>query len=114
MKFEDYYKWVPTAWRSKGSAVRTLSGRDDFIMTLGLAGEVGEVLEIIKKNARANNESIENLEAFKEEMGDVMYYWHMLCYRHNVSPEEILDKNVDKINRRIALNQLTSVTRDKS
>jgi NTP pyrophosphatase (non-canonical NTP hydrolase) len=47
-----------------------------LLSTLGLAGEVGEVIEIIKKAIRDRNLNKTDLEL---ELGDILAYLSLLC-----------------------------------
>ena len=68
-------------------------------MTMGLAGEVGEVTEHIKKYYR---DGVLDMSALKKELGDVAFYWARLCMYFGKKPSEILAKNVDKLEGRVA------------
>jgi len=61
--------------------------KDLAIMTLGLCGESGEVTEIIKKKLR---DGVFDIDHFKSEMGDVIYYWSRLANAMGVLPSDIL------------------------
>lgn len=62
---------------------------------LGLAGEAGETLDMIKKWVFHENDL--DLEHFKKELGDVMWYVAMICYSMEIDLDEILQMNVDKL-----------------
>ena len=68
--------------------------RSITIMSLGLAGETGEVMEILKKRIRDGKFVKEN---FVKEMGDVAYYWARLCLAFGVQPSEVLATNMAKL-----------------
>jgi len=102
---EDYADWVEEGWNGHGShpiaAKRPIeiNERDLTIMSLGLAGETGEVIEILKKRVRDGKFDPED---FKLEMGDVLFYWCRLARAFNVTPTEIIKANVEKLNKRRA------------
>lgn len=73
--------------------------RDLAIMSLGLAGETGEVIEHIKKSIRDGSL---NMEALKKELGDVVYYWARICKYFEFQPSEVLAANVEKLESRRA------------
>lgn len=73
--------------------------RSLMIMTMGLAGEVGEVMEILKKRVRDGNFDDRALE---KELGDVAYYWARLCKFFEMEPSEVLQTNVNKLQDRLA------------
>jgi NTP pyrophosphatase (non-canonical NTP hydrolase) len=68
---------------------------------VGLCAEAGEFTEIIKKivfQGKPVNE--DNLFHLKREMGDIMWYFMQACMALDVSPEEIIEMNVDKLKSR--------------
>lgn len=70
---------------------------------LGLAGETGEAVDIIKKTIRYGNDPTDlgkREEAMKLELGDVQWYWCNLCIDLGFDPEEILQMNYDKLRDR--------------
>ena len=68
---------------------------------LGLAGEAGEVIDIIKKDvftpARLAAKGIDADVAIKEELGDVLYYWCRICDICGYDPDEIMGDTLDKL-----------------
>jgi NTP pyrophosphatase (non-canonical NTP hydrolase) len=95
MNLDDYSEWAETAWFSSGS--NEFGERDLTIMGFGLAGETGEVMEILKKRIRDGYFDSEHL---KKELGDVIYYWVRICKAFGLRPTDVLQANVDKINSR--------------
>ena len=71
-------------------------------MSIGLGGEVGEVLNEIKKIERDDNGIITNSrrEKILLEMGDVLWYLQGLASRLNSNIENILKLNIEKINNK--------------
>lgn len=65
---------------------------------LGLAGEAGETLDMIKK--WVFHEKDLDLVHFKRELGDVMWYVAMICHSMEINLDEILQTNVDKLKAR--------------
>ena len=65
---------------------------------LGLAGEAGEVVELIKK-ARFHGKPYDT-EAIKKELGDVLWYVNQMAHAHGLSLEEIAQANVAKLRAR--------------
>lgn len=70
--------------------------------SLGLAGEVGELVEKIKKIHRDHNGEIseENKNLLAKEAGDVLWYLANFCREIGFSLEEIAKINVAKIKDR--------------
>lgn len=68
---------------------------------LGLPGEVGEVLELIKKDRRVGEyRQPLDREKFMAEVGDVLFYLTRLAYKNGVSLKEVADFNVEKLTKR--------------
>lgn len=65
---------------------------------LGLAGESGEVLDMVKK--WVFHEKDLDKDHLKKELGDVMWYVAMLCESFGFDLDEILQMNVDKLKAR--------------
>lgn len=84
-----FYKGCPGTCSCDQDSERSL-----MIMTMGLPGEVGEVLEILKKRIRDGKFDRENL---KKELGDVAYYWARICRHFNFLPSEVLAANHEKL-----------------
>ncbi len=66
-----YCDWVVTRWTTKTEA--GLAERDFTVMTLGFAGETGEVADALLAG-RTNPDGVDRLMLTKE-LGDVAYYW---------------------------------------
>lgn len=78
---------------------------------LGLAGETGEAVDIIKKSIRYadagdvftlvdSKSGKDRTEDMKLELGDVMWYWCNLIHDLGLDPEEIFQMNYDKLHKR--------------
>ena len=78
----------------------TMSGENppNWYRALGLAGEAGEVAEIIKKNERHGKPI--NPEHLREELGDVLWYLTVLAEVNGLSLAEIAVANIDKLKAR--------------
>lgn len=84
-------------------AMRTAKKFDtDFAMRadvgLGLAGEAGEVADIIKKDLAGAKELDRN--HLIEELGDILWYLAEACQCFNLSLEKIARQNIEKLKRR--------------
>lgn len=67
---------------------------------VGLAGEVGEVLEPIKKFCWHGKQL--DLESLELELGDVLAYTFALINYLNLDAEKVIEKNIKKRNARYA------------
>ena len=66
---------------------------------MGLAGEAGELMNKVKKVFRdeGGDMSIETLEKFKGELGDVLWYLAVASHRLGLTLEEIAASNLAKL-----------------
>lgn len=67
-------------------------------MATGVAGEAGEVLDLVKKVV-AYNKPLDR-EHLVEELGDVEFYLEGLRQAFNISREEVLQANYEKLGKR--------------
>jgi NTP pyrophosphatase (non-canonical NTP hydrolase) len=67
-----------------------------------LAGEAGEVVEVIKKFARREDTKLnwEELAKLKLELGDLIWYWTQICSEVGFTMEEVLVANKHKLEER--------------
>lgn len=83
--------------------MRTYAGADDPVSklvlgALGLAGETGEVIDMIKKRVYQGH-AIDQ-EKLRDELGDVLWYFMLICHTGGYSLEEVMIANVEKLHRR--------------
>lgn len=91
MNFDDYQEFAKKGWKP---------GCDLRVFALGLGGESGEVLDIIKKKYR-DEQPIENYkEHLKEEIGDVLWYIANLCTVLGFKLENVAIENKQKLLKR--------------
>ena len=102
----DILKEVPveddyTFYQYQVDAVSTLGpDRNPLMVALGVGGEAGEVLEVIKKGNRPGQEV--DVLHLKEEIGDVLWYLAVLADYYDLDLEEIALDNIDKLSKRYA------------
>ena len=68
---------------------------------IGLASEVGEFNEIIKKcvfQGKPLNE--DTIFHMKRELGDIMWYWINACRALDLDPNDVIEENVRKLEAR--------------
>ena len=65
---------------------------------IGLAGETGEVAELVKKGI-FHQHGID-IETLKKELGDVLWYVAALCTQFHLNMSEIMQQNIEKLNVR--------------
>ena len=69
--------------------------------SVGMCAEAGEFTEIVKKiifQGKPVND--ENLFHLKRELGDIMWYVAQACIGLNISLDDIIEMNVDKLKSR--------------
>ena len=68
---------------------------------VGLPAETGEFSEIIKKCMFQGKEMTEDTHFHAvRELGDIMWYWMQAVYALNVTPEEVIQENIRKLEAR--------------
>ncbi len=79
---------------------------------VGLAGESGEVAELIKKGV-FHGHGVDH-EKLKKELGDVLWYVAGLCRIYSISMEEVMRANIKKLKIRYpnGFNCEDSINRD--
>ena len=68
---------------------------------VGMSAESGEFTEVVKKiifQGKPVNE--ENMFHLKRELGDIMWYVAQACMGLNISLDEVIEMNVDKLRSR--------------
>lgn len=68
------------------------------LAALGLAGETGEVVDLLKKVIFHDKDL--DTEALIKEIGDVRWYLEYLAATIDVTMEEIENKNIEKLKKR--------------
>lgn len=73
---------------------------------LGLVGEVGEVIELIKKDRRLGTKrQILSKEDLTKELGDVLWYLTRLSSVYFIDLEEVAETNIKKLNKRHGIKE---------
>ena len=88
-----FYSYETAAMRSVNPAN---TPRDNLInAALGLAGECGEVADVIKKHVYQGHEL--NVPKIAEELGDILWYIAQACKAIDISMNDIATGNVEKL-----------------
>ncbi len=93
----EFQEWVELGWTRKVNTEQDAL-RELAVMTLGLAGETGEVIEPIKKEIRGDGPL--DREKLKLELGDVLHYLARIASHYEISMTDVMRANVDKIEAR--------------
>lgn len=97
MNFKEY---SDKALRTKG---------DGYILhqlingVMGLNGESGEVIDIVKKHLYQGHELDKN--KLIDECGDVLWYLNLIAYALDVDLEHIAEYNISKLEKRYPKNK---------
>ena len=102
------HKAMRTATGIEGERLKNLAN-----VGLGLAGEAGEVADMIKKHLHHGHPL--NREDFIEELGDVAWYLALGCTMIGEPMENVLQANIDKLLKRYpeGFSSYRSIHRDE-
>lgn len=102
MKNDDYQAWAITkdrAYTDLGERLKNNHGQMRLMhAVMGLAGEVGEVTDAVKKSVLYNKTL--DVTNVKEEAGDILWYMALLLDEVGSSFEEVMKMNHDKLETR--------------
>lgn len=96
MDFNDYQKLA--ARTMSPESFENPPGKQIAVYGLGLAGESGEVIEIIKKGV-GHGQTID-VDKVKQELGDVLWYLSAIASHFDLTLEEVAQTNVTKLQTR--------------
>jgi len=65
---------------------------------LGLAGEAGEVADLIKKNLFHDDQM--DMNKLVKELGDVCWYLVAICNRYDLDLADVMAANIEKLQKR--------------
>lgn len=71
---------------------------DKLHAAVGIAGEAGELIDRIKKSWIYNKP--EDRDNVVEELGDLRFYMQLMMNKYNITEEEVLQSNVNKVSIR--------------
>lgn len=91
-KILEYHRFNPDLPGLDKVSVKDIGGI--LNACLGLSGEVGETVDMIKK--WIFHESKLDEVHLKKEIGDVMWYVACMCYSFGFDIDEIMQMNIDK------------------
>lgn len=96
MNFEEYQKIV------KKTSIYPNQGNNVAYVTLGLAGEAGEVADKVKKLIRDSNGILtkDKRKEMIKELGDVLWYLAACAGELGVDLEEVATQNAKKVEDR--------------
>ena len=91
---KEYQRMSKRTLPSEGVTRRDLLAN----MSMGLAGESGEVVDLLKKHLYQDHDL--DVAKVSEEVGDLMWYVANLCNVMNIDMGDCMEANVDKLRRR--------------
>lgn len=106
MKLQEYQRLAARTARSDGELERRR-----LVAALGLAGEAGEVAELVKKQI-GHGHAIAP-EQIAKELGDALWYVAAVATLYELDLGQIAAENIDKLRQRYpeGFNQADSVAR---
>lgn len=120
----DYARFVDTTTSKTSKCTSTLNNRLDKLCgrtwhkgnesgeemqvarlltaVIGMMAESGEFAEVVKKKVFQANTAFSSEEIFhmKRELGDVLWYWVQGCSALGFNPEEVIQENINKLEKR--------------
>ena len=108
-RYKDFVSAVTSEdsndWSYLQARLHELDNRVNIALLLtgciGLASEGGELSEIVKKcifqGKPLDDETVFHL---KRELGDVIWYWINTCRALDLDPNEVIEENVRKLQKR--------------
>ena len=79
------------------TAIYPNQNNNPYYPALGLGGEIGEILNKVKKMMRDGKTKEELQETIKGEIGDVMWYVASLSYEFGLNLSDICSSNLNKL-----------------
>lgn len=108
MEQSTHYKLVWALKKPAGEIIEELDVEqaDCLHMTLGIAGEAGEIVDVIKAWTMYQKPLDRN--HLIEELGDLEFYLEGLRQRLSIDREEVLQANIDKLQSRYHEGKFTN------
>jgi NTP pyrophosphatase (non-canonical NTP hydrolase) len=96
MNFNEYQELSKRTMPQKFYGGFTVLDKSNYAM--GLAGESGEVVDLIKKIVHHRHEI--RADKLEKELGDVLHYLSGIATMYNLSLEHIAIENIEKLKKR--------------
>lgn len=93
MKLAEFFTYVDRLFQRRRDGIEGV-----LHACVGLSGESGECLDLVKKTWVSGKEL--NLDKLKEEAGDTLHYLVMLCITQGWTLDDIVARNVQKLDLR--------------
>ena len=92
MNFNEYQRLAQRTSNSRGNMSKLING------VMGLNGEAGECIDIIKKNEYQGHPL--DKDKLKDEVGDVLWYIAEICEGLGIGMEDVAIHNIEKLKKR--------------
>lgn len=94
MTFDEYQKQALRTYKGPSSPEQMLTNG-----ALGLAGEAGEVADLLKKHLYPSKpgDGAQTFSAIVDELGDVLWYLALVSTAVGVTLEQLAERNVAKL-----------------
>lgn len=96
MEMNEYQRLSQRTMPTEGAEGHTAMNKSNYAM--GLAGESGELVDLIKKEVHHGHEP--QIDKIKGELGDVYHYLAGIATMYGFTLEEIAEHNIDKLEKR--------------
>ena len=115
IKIDDYGKFVKSTTSDESLRTEVMADRlfglqstykdvewsQLITCSMGMQAESGEFSEIIKKIVFQGKHFDEDVKFhLKRELGDVLWYWVQGCLALGYTPEEVMQENINKLEKR--------------
>ena len=89
-------------WMKAGERGEEMQVARLLTAVVGMMAESGEFAEVVKKKVFQADTSFTDDEIFhmKRELGDVLWYWVQGCIALGFTPEEVMQENINKLEKR--------------
>lgn len=94
---ETFERYVVDNWGGNDDTPRDGGLRDLYIMSTGLGGENGEILELLKKHIRDGRDIRADLLL---EAGDLLHYLTRIVHMFGYSLDDVMLANMEKLDAR--------------
>jgi NTP pyrophosphatase (non-canonical NTP hydrolase) len=81
------------------------SAKNKDYLTLGLAAEAGEVMDVFAKAIRDENGFVD-ISNLRKELGDVLFFVSVLADMYRLPLQEIAETNLEKLHDRKRRNKI--------
>ncbi|HHV37874.1 MAG TPA: nucleoside triphosphate pyrophosphohydrolase family protein [Tepidimicrobium sp.] len=92
MDFNEYQRLAQRTSNTRCSTTKLVNG------VMGLNGEAGECIDIVKKCEFQGHDL--DINKLVDEVGDVLWYIAEICTALNVDMSEVAEKNIEKLKQR--------------